>query len=864
MAASFEKFAKSYGAHVGERKGQGIPPLPLDAAQVEAVTWALGQTEPPEVPADWAPVSGSAAALRWLLDERVPVGTYPASLAKVAWLARVAKGELRSPHLESLAALDMLGHMGGGAAGDVLIDVVGAAGALAEAAGRWLSGTFLVAPTQLERMVGLARQGNAVARATVKAWAEGQWFADRPAWPEVETRVVMRTSGEINTDFFSPAQHASTRDDIPLHALQMLATSPHDRDFLARLGKLDRKQHPAMLAGDVVGTGSSRKSASNSLVWWIGENIPHVPNKRRGGVVLAGKIAPIFFNTLRGCGAVPIRCDASKLREGATVRIDLSKGEVRDEGGAVLCRFQLQPASILEEARAGGRNNLIIGRKLTSRARQSAAELGIELGPSKVPLGEPPSHPAGQAFTLAQKLVGHAAGLAGVLPGDYVEPKATIVFSQDTTGRMTQQEIQELACTSFPTVFIQSFCHTAAGPKSKDALMQASVGDFVRELGGIDLRPGDGVIHTMGNRFLVPEDVGTGGDSHTRFPIGLSFPAGSDLVAFAAAQGFLPLDMPESVAVRFKGKPGFGITGRDLVQSIAWMAMRQGKLNVPKPGEAKVNVFSDRVLEVQGLGWMSVDEAFKVTDASAERSAAGATFEHDPEQVVEYVRSCRAYLGKVFAPRHPAKVVGEVMARMDRFLAEPKAWVADGGAKYADRVEIDLAEVKEPLLAAPNDPDKSVTLSEAAGTPIDEVFIGSCMVDITDFRAAAAILEGERVQHRMKIWTVPPDRESNVLLGREGVLAALLEAGANVHVPGCSLCMGNQAQVATGATVLSTSTRNFDNRMGTGAQVYLGSAHVAAAAAVLGRIPTLDEYHDLFRRKVAAKLPQILRPLRFA
>ncbi len=428
---------------------------------------------------------------------------------------------------------------------------------------------------------------------------------------------------------------------------------------------------------------------------------------------------------------------------------------------------------------------------------------------------------------------------------------------------MTQQEIQELACTAFPTTFIQSFCHTAAGPKSKDASMQTSVGDFVREQGGIDLRPGDGVLHTNGNRFLLPSDVGTGGDSHTRFPIGLSFPAGSDLVAFAASQGFLPLDMPESVLVRFKGKPQPGITARDLVHAIPWVGIQEGKVNIPGKGEAKVNTFSDRVLEVQGLDWMTVDEAFKITDASAERSAAGVAFQHDPKQVHAFVQSCRNFLVNTFEPRHPAAEVKNVIARMDAWLNNPTEWQADEGADYADVVEIDLAKITEPLMAAPNDPDKTVSLSQAGGTPIDEIFIGSCMVDITDFRAAAAILEGERVSHRMKAWTVPPCRESNVQLGREGVLGVLLEAGTNVHVPGCSLCMGNQGQVARGATVVSTSTRNFDNRMGVGAQVYLGSSYIAAMTAILGHIPTPDEYQDIWKRKIAGKLAEINKPLRF-
>ncbi|MBW2457423.1 MAG: bifunctional aconitate hydratase 2/2-methylisocitrate dehydratase [Deltaproteobacteria bacterium] len=862
MASSFADFAASYTTHIAERAKQGLVPLPLTLDQVETIMATLEQATLPEIPAEMSPGKTGAEALCWLLDERVPQGTYPASMAKVAWLGKVLAGKQESPHVAPDLALTMLGHMGGGAAGDPLVATIGADGPLAERAGQLLASCHLVSPDQLDRVAELAKDGNGVARSLLTAWAEGQWFADRPAWPKVEKRLVTRTTGEINTDFFSPAQHAPTRDDIPLHALTMLSTSPDDRDYLDRIAKL-ASDTPFMLAGDVVGTGSSRKSASNSLVWWIGEDIPHLPNKRRGGLVMAGKIAPIFFNTLRGCGAVPVRCDVSALKEGSVVSIHLEDGEVKDDSGKVVATFAVEPASIFDEARAGGRNALIIGRKLTTRARAKCGELGIEMGPSKVTLTDPPDHPESQKFTLAQKLVGNAAGLKGVLPGDYVEPKASVVFSQDTTGRMTQQEIQELACTGFPTTVIQSFCHTAAGPKSKDASMQATVGDFIRELGGIDLRPGDGVIHTNGNRFLLPSDVGTGGDSHTRFPIGVSFPAGSDLVAFAAAQGFLPLDMPESVLVRFSGKPQPGITARDLVHAIPWVGIQQGKVNIPGKGESKVNAFSDRVLEVQGLDWMTVDEAFKITDASAERSAAGAAFQHDPKQTSAFVQSCRNFLVNTFEPRHPAGEVKKVIARMDEWLKNPTHWQADEGADYADVVDIDLAKITEPLLAAPNDPDKSVTLSEAAGTPIDEVFIGSCMVDITDFRAAAAILEGERVSHRMKIWTVPPCRESNVQLGREGVLGVLLEAGANVHVPGCSLCMGNQGQVAKATTVVSTSTRNFDNRMGVGAQVYLGSSYIAAMTAILGHIPTLDEYQDIWKRKIASKLAEINKPLRF-
>jgi aconitate hydratase 2/2-methylisocitrate dehydratase len=623
--------------------------------------------------------------------------------------------------------------------------------------------------------------------------------------------------------------------------------------------KLVEKGLPLLYAGDVVGTGSSRKSASNSLVWWIGEDIPHVPNKRRGGVVLAAKIAPIFFNTIRGCGAIPIRCSTGDLVEGQVVTVDLAQGEVRAEDGKVLTRIKVEPTSIMEEARAGGRNNLIIGRKLVESARRACAEAGIAPGAPAVRPAEPARHAPGTAFSLAQKLVGEAAGIAGALPGDYVEPRAHLVFSQDTTGKMTQQEVLELATVRFEAPTIQSFCHTAAGPKSKDARMQADLGSFIFEMGGIDLRPGDGVIHTNGNRFLLPYFVGTGGDSHTRFPIGLSFPAGSDLVAFAASQGYLPLDMPESVLVRFSGRPRRGITVRDLVNAIPYAALKRGKLNLAK-GDAKVNVFADRVLEIEGLEFLTVEEAYKLTDASAERSAAGCAFKHDPAEVRAYVENNLRFLEHNFARRHPAKVTHSIIARMKDWLASPTLPAADAGARYAEVLEIDLAEIEEPLLAAPNDPDKIVTLSEAAGTKIEEVFVGSCMVDITDFRSLARILEGKHVAHRMRVWAVPPDRESNAALSREGIHAALEEAGANVHVPGCSLCMGNQAQVATGATVLSTSTRNFDNRMGQGAQVYLGSAQLAAVTALLGELPSVAAYLEHYR-KLEPALSELQRPL---
>lgn len=860
MATDLKAFAAEYTRHLEQRAAQGIPPLPLSPAQVEAVCDALKQTALDAILLRVHDQPDTVSSLRHLLAERVPPGVYPASKIKAQFLSDLLLGQVSSPHVRQADALQMLGAMGGGFNVAPLLAVLEGGGDSAATAARLLEDIILVTPNDVERVKRLAQGGSDAARSLLKGWAEASWFSHAPEVPLEQKRVVIRSTGEINTDFYSPAQEASTRDDIPLHALCILSTSPHDRDFLARRAKLLEQKLPLLYVGDVVGTGSSRKSASNSLVWWIGEDIPHVPNKRRGGLLLAAKIAPIFFNTIRGCGAIPVRCSTGDLQEGMEVVVDLGRGEVRSADGKFLTRIKVEPASILAESRAGGRNNLIIGRKLTARARQACADLGRQAGEAAAELVQPRQHPAGTEFSLAQKLVGAAAGLPGVLPGDYVEPRAHMVFSQDTTGKMTQQEVLELATLRFAAPTIQSFCHTAAGPKSKDARMQTDLGAFIAEMGGIDLRPGDGVIHTNGNRFLLPYFVGTGGDSHTRFPIGLSFPAGSDLVAFAASQGYLPLDMPESVLVRFCGKMQPGITVRDLVNAIPYAAMQQGKLNLKK-GDAKINVFADRVLEIAGLEQLSVEEAYKLTDASAERSAAGCAFRHRLDSAKAYVENNLRFLKNNFSKRHAAKVVGSIIEQMESWREQPTLIEADAGATYADVIEVNLDQIKEPLLAAPNDPDKIVTLSEVAGTRIDEVFVGSCMVDITDFRAVAILLEGQRVQHRVKFWTVPPDRETNAALSREGVHAALLEAGANVHVPGCSLCMGNQAQVATNATVLSTSTRNFDNRMGTGAQCFLGSAQLAAVTAVAGQLPTVERYLESHAR-LEQQAEQIRRPLR--
>jgi len=860
MTFDIKEFAIHYTQHVEERGAQGIPPLPLSADEVKTVVQTLLI---PKLNADLLKIHGgtdTASSLRILLEERVPPGVYPASHVKAEFLTQLALGEQESPHITAIDACAMLGRMLGGRNVAALTKVIEEGGAAGETACKALENIILVDQSDFDSVSQLAEQGNKLAVNLLTSWAEARWFANLAPVPNIQKRTVIRLTGEINTDFLSPAQEASTRDDIPLHALKILSTSPNDKQFIARVKELTAGGQKLLCVGDVLGTGSSRKSASNSLVWWIGERIPSVPNKKRGGMVLASKIAPIFFNTLRGCGAVPVRCSTGELQEGMEVNIDLAAGTVSDAAGTTLTSFAVNPTSILDECRAGGRNNLIIGRKLTALAREACSRLGVKVKAPAIALPESPEHSAGQEYSLGQKLVGQAGGRPGALPGEYCEPRAHLVFSQDTTGKMTQQELQELACLRFASPTIQSFCHTAAGPKSKDSSMQFDLGSFIKELGGIDLRPGDGVIHTNGNRFLLPYFVGTGGDSHTRFPIGISFPAGSDLVAFAASQGYFPLDMPESVLVRFSGRIQPGITTRDVVNSIPWVALQTGRLNLEK-GDAKVNVFADRILEIEGLEEMTVEMAFKLTDTSAERSAAAATFALKEERIIDYVENHLRFLKNNFVVRQPSKVVEEIITQFETWLKAPTFAKADDGAPYADVIDVDLNRIEEPLLAAPNDPDRIITLSEAAGTHVDEVFIGSCMADITDFRIAAALLDGERVPHVMKIWTVPPDRESYSRLAKDGVLSTLVEVGANVHVPGCSLCMGNQAQVATGCTVLSTSTRNFDNRMGMGSQVYLGSSAVATITALLGRIPTLAEYKEIFARKLSARLDELIRPL---
>lgn len=861
MSSNLKEFSDEYEKRQKEREAMGIPPLPLPENEVSIISRALLDSKLednlfPNIDGD------TSKALVNLLQNRVPPGVYPAARVKADFLGSLATGEKASSYISQEESLVMLGQMIGGFAVKYLLDVLEINNDVSVKAMDILSGLFLINEEELARVAQIARNGNSSAKALLKNWAEASWFTRNKPLDKVIKGIVVRTRGEINTDFFSPGQEAGTRDDIPLHALKILSTSPDDKDFIERVSKLKEKGLPVIFVGDVVGTGSSRKSASNSLVWMIGEEIPNVPNKNRGGLVIASKIAPIFYNTIRGCGAVPVRCSTNNIDEGMVISVDFENGKITDESGKELTKFQLDPSSIKDEFRSGGRNNLIIGRKLTIRSIQACKEVGITPGESPLKIDLTLPGRSGQPYTLAQKLVGKASNIDGVLPGDYVEPKAHLVFSQDTTGKMTQQETQELACAKYASPFIQSFCHTAAGPKSKDATNQSNLGKFVSDLVGVDLRPGDGVIHTVGNRFLLPYFVGTGGDSHTRFPIGVSFPAGSDLVAFAASQGYFPLDMPESVLVKFTGKPGFGITVRDLVNAIPYLAIKRGKLNNEK-GDSKINIFGDRIQEIEGLEFLNVQESYKFTDTSAERSSAAAVFNHSRGNVIEYVENNLRFLKNIFSKRHTSPVVGALISQFEEWLGNPEILEKDPDAKYAEVMEIDISEITEPILAAPNDPDKAITLSDAAGTKIDEVFIGSCMTDITDFRAAAFILENERVRHSMKIWTVPPDRESQAQLASEGTMQKILDAGANIHVPGCSLCMGNQAQVMTNATTFSTSTRNFNNRMGAGAQVYLGSSYVGAMIAMLGYIPSLDEYKDIYQKKITGKEKEINRQLTF-
>ncbi len=831
----------AYREHAAERAAQGLPPLPLDARQTAALVELLK-----------APPAGEEDLLLELLEQRVPAGVDQAAYVKAGFLADVAKGNVESPLVCRQHAVELLGTMLGGYNVGTLIELLD--GPLAPDAVQALSRTILLFDA-FHDVVDRMRAGNVHARELLQSWAEAEWFSSRPALPESLQAVVFKVPGETNTDDLSPAQEAWSRPDIPLHAKAMLVNKMPEAS--AAIERLKEKGLPLAYVGDVVGTGSSRKSAINSVQWHMGQDISHVPNKRTGGIVLGGKIAPIFFNTAEDSGALPIQCDVSALSSGDVITILPHQGEIRDAAGKVISRFKLEPVTLPDEVRAGGRIPLIIGRGLTGRAREA-----LGLAPSGLFIKPLPPKESGKGYTLAQKMVGRACGVAGVRPGTYCEPRMATVGSQDTTGAMTRDELKELACLGFSAdLVMQSFCHTAAYPKPVDIKLQHELPGFFSSRGGVALRPGDGIIHSWLNRMLLPDTVGTGGDSHTRFPMGISFPAGSGLVAFAAAMGVMPLDMPESVLVRFKGRMQPGITLRDLVNAIPYAAMQAGQLTTGKQG--KKNVFSGRIMEIEGLPDLKVEQAFEFADASAERSANGCTVRLNRGPIVEYLNSNVALLENLIDQGYQdSRTLQRRVDQMRAWLARPELLKPDADAEYAYVLEIDLDQVKEPVLACPNDPDDVKPLSQVAGDRIDEVFIGSCMTNIGHYRAAAKVLEDAGMLPT-RLWIAPPTRMDEVQLREEGVYSVFGRAGARTEVPGCSLCMGNQARVADSATVFSTSTRNFDNRMGKNARVYLGSAELAAVCARLGRIPDMEEYLAMVQDKIAPLADNIYRYLSF-
>ena len=838
---------EAYRKHAAEREALGIPPLPLTAEQTSELCEIL--KNPPEAEQE---------ELLALLRDRVPPGVDDAAYVKAGFLTAVAKGEIKCPVISATEAVRLLGTMVGGYNVQSLVDLLKSDDdAIASEATKALSKTLLVFDA-FNDVLELS-QNNSYAKQVIDSWADAEWFTNRPTPAEAITVTVFKVPGETNTDDLSPAPHATTRPDIPLHALAMLESIMPEG--LKTIAELKEKGHPVAYVGDVVGTGSSRKSAINSVLWHIGHEIPFVPNKKAGGYILGNNIAPIFFNTAEDSGALPIECDVSQMNTGDVITIYPYKGEIavgaNGDSPKVISTFTLKPETIIDEVRAGGRIPLLIGRALTDKTREA---LGLDV--SEVFTRPSMPEDTGKGFTLAQKMVGKACALPGVRPNTSCEPLMTTVGSQDTTGPMTRDELKELACLGFNAdLTLQTFCHTAAYPKPVDIDTHKDLPDFFSTRGGVALRPGDGIIHSWLNRMLLPDTVGTGGDSHTRFPLGISFPAGSGLVAFAAALGVMPLDMPESVLVRFTGKLQPGITLRDIVNAIPWVAIQEGKLTVAK--ENKKNVFNGRVMEMEGLPDLKVEQAFELTDATAERSCSGSTIKLSEDTVAEYLRSNVALLKNMVARGYQdARTIMRRVAKMEQWLANPELMSADENAEYADTIEVNLDEIKEPIVAAPNDPDNVKLMSECAGDKVDEVFIGSCMTNIGHYRAAAKILEGAGVV-KGRLWICPPTRMDEKQLREEGVYGVFAAAGARTEMPGCSLCMGNQARVEDNATVFSTSTRNFNNRMGKGAQVYLGSAELAAVCALLGKIPTVEEYMAVVKEKIAPFEGELYRYLNF-
>ena len=825
---------EAYRQHVEERAQEGVPPKPLNAEQAAALVELLK-----------APPAGEEEFVLDLLTNRIPPGVDEAAYVKAGFLTAIVKGEATSPLIDKVHAVKLLGTMQGGYNIATLVELLDDA-SLATEAGEQLKHTLLMFDA-FHDVAERAKAGNTVAKDVMQSWADAEWFLSKPALADKITLTVFKVPGETNTDDLSPAPDAWSRPDIPLHANAMLKNEregiepevPGTKGPMSQVEAVKAKGFPVAYVGDVVGTGSSRKSATNSVLWFFGDDIPNVPNKRAGGFCFGGKIAPIFFNTMEDAGALPVEMDVSKMEMGDVIDIYPYEGKVCKHGtDEVISTFELKTQVILDEVRAGGRIPLIIGRGLTTKAREA---LGLEAS-DVFRLPEQPKD-TGKGFTLAQKMVGKACGMEGVRPGMYCEPQMTTVGSQDTTGPMTRDELKDLACLGFQAdLVMQSFCHTAAYPKPVDVETHHTLPDFIMNRGGVSLRPGDGIIHSWLNRMLLPDTVGTGGDSHTRFPMGISFPAGSGLVAFAAATGVMPLDMPESILVRFKGKRQPGVTLRDLVHAIPYYGIQQGLLTVEKSG--KKNAFSGRVLEIEGLEDLTVEQAFELSDASAERSAAGCTITLSEASVTEYLKSNITLLKWMIANGYGDKrTIERRIQGMEEWLANPSLMRADADAEYAAVIEIDLADVDQPILCAPNDPDDARLLSEVAGEKIDEVFIGSCMTNIGHFRAAGKLLEKQPAGSlQTRLWLAPPTKMDQHQLTEEGYYGIYGRAGARMEMPGCSLCMGNQARVASKSTVVSTSTRNFPNRLGDGANVYLASAELAAVAAVEGKLPSVDEY----------------------
>ena len=843
---------EAYRNQVTERAAEGIPPKPLTAEQVAELIELLKN-----------PPAGEAEFLLDLITNRVPPGVDEAAYVKAAFLSAILKNEASSPLIDKPLAIKLLGMMLGGYNIETLVNLLDDS-TLAPLAAKELKHTLLMFDA-FHDVEEKAKAGNAHAKELMQSWADAEWFTSKPKVPESTKLTVFKVTGETNTDDLSPAPDAWSRPDIPLHSLAMFKMTrdgitpdePGKVGPIKQIEELKSKGFPLAFVGDVVGTGSSRKSATNSVLWFIGDDIPGVPNKRTGGVCIGSKVAPIFYNTMEDAGALVFEAPVDDLNMGDVIEIRPYEGKILNQKGEVISEFSLKSDVLLDEVQAGGRIPLIVGRGLTTKARAS-----LGLPPSTLfRLPESPTD-SGKGYTLAQKMVGKACGMDGIRPGTYCEPYMTTVGSQDTTGPMTRDELKDLACLGFSAdLTMQSFCHTAAYPKPVDIETQHSLPDFIMTRGGVSLRPGDGIIHSWLNRMLLPDTVGTGGDSHTRFPIGISFPAGSGLVAFAAATGVMPLDMPESVLVRFKGKMQPGITLRDLVNAIPLYAIKLGLLTIDKKG--KKNIFSGRILEVEGLPNLKIEQAFEISDASAERSAAGCTIKLDKAPIIEYLKSNITMLRWMIEQGYgDIRTIERRASKMEEWLANPELMEADKDAEYAAVIDIDLADIKEPILACPNDPDDVKILSEVAGDKIDEVFIGSCMTNIGHFRAAGKLLAGTKDELSTRLWIAPPTKMDQHQLFEEGYYSIFGSKGARTEMPGCSLCMGNQARVAKNSTVVSTSTRNFPNRLGEGANVYLASAELAAVAAVMGKLPTPDEYLS-YANKLDSMSSEIYRYLNF-